>query len=127
MRTIEQIIKENWFTLEELRECEKKWICNGMGWKWWIQWTNLMRALPYFQWDKEKKLLNDLDLVADIHDISYYKWWNVFDFLKSNYILWLNIMRLLYWTNTFDRLLVFIIVFGGTTLFGSKYFNWISK
>ena len=124
MSTIEQIVAENWYTIEELKECERKWICNGMGWKWGIQWTNLMRALPYFQGEKEKKLLEDLDLISDMHDIWFHKWWWILDFIKANYKLALGVCRLIYWTKTIDRILVFIIIFLSTTLFWRKYFNW---
>ena len=120
MTTIEQIIKENWYTIYELKKYYKEWRVNWF----WPKHYNLFKYLPRFNSKKFFQLKLDLNLIADIHDLSYNKWWNVLDFIKANYILWKNVIRLLHWTNFFWRLLVFLWLFLWTTLFGFKYFNW---
>jgi len=121
MKTIEQIVNENWYTIKELKKCK---YCNWCGWKWGINFELLMKSLPYFRKDKGKQLLEDLHLLCNMHDIWFHKWWWVVDFIKANYKFALWVCELIYWTKTIDRWLIFIIIFLGTTLFWRKYFNW---
>ena len=44
MKTIEQIVNENWYTIEELKNCK---YCNWCGWKWWINFELLIRRLTF--------------------------------------------------------------------------------
>ncbi len=124
MKTVEEIIKRNWFTVEELKDCFKKWICNWIWGKGWINFDKVISWLPYFDTKKWEKLHNDLDLISCIHDYEYFKWWNVLDFLKANFKLSMNVIELLHWTKWYSRLWIFILVFWWTTMFWFKYFNW---
>ena len=124
MSTVNRIIKSHWYTKKYLLECEKKWICNGMGWKGGIQWTDKLRKLPYFKKGKEKQLLIDLDLISDIHDLYYLAWWWVMKFIKANYLFCIDLLQLLNWTLPMSRLILFIISFVWLNVFGRKYFNF---
>jgi len=117
MNTIKQIISDNWYTIEQLKKCKH---CNGC----WPKKHNFFKYLPKFDNSKFDKLKQDMNLICNIHDDMYYKGWNIFDFLKANYILWENIMRLAHWTNLTWRIIIFFIFFLGTTLWGFRYFNW---
>ena len=124
MSTIKKILKENWCSIWQYKECIKSWICNWIWGKGWINFDKIMYWLPYFDTTRWKQLHKDLDYLSMCHDKSYNKWWNILDFIKSNYILSVNILRLIHWTKWYSKLLVFILVFGGTTMFGFRYFNW---
>ena len=124
VKTINRIIKENWFTRTDISVYRKMWVCNWAWWKGWIKWTKLWSLLHWFQTKKGKQLLIDIDLISDMHDIRFYLWWWLFDFIKANYKFCLNMMQLLWWTNTPSRLLLFIILFLWVTIFWIKYFTW---
>ena len=124
MTTIEQILQENWCSILEYKKCIKSWVCNWIWWKGWINFDKLINKLPYFDTTKWKKLHQDLDYLSMCHDLSYNKGWNLFNFLKANYILWKNVIKLIHWTNLFWKVLVFLCIFLWTTLFGFKYYNW---
>jgi len=123
MKTIDKIIKDNWFNRNELIICKQNWICNWCWWKGWFNFTKALNKLPYFQSDKEKQLLFDLELICNMHDIWFNKWWTFLDFIKYNFKIADNIIILLHWTNSLYRIFIFISVFLWTTLFGWKYFN----
>jgi len=101
-----------------------------MGWKWGIKWTDEFRKLKYFKSTEEQELLDDFNLVSDIHDIDFEnKTWitilkSISNFLKSNYDLIIRLLRLLHWTTVLWRLLIFIVAFWGLNIFWIKYFNW---
>lgn len=95
-----------------------------MGWKWWIQWTKAMRKLKAFKSEKEKKLLDNLDLVSDIHDLDFEKGWWIKEFYKVNLFLIIRILKLLYWTSETSRVSLFIILFFWLNTMWIKYFNW---
>ena len=121
MNTIDIIIAQNWYTKEQLLDCEKQWICNWMWSKWGIQWTDELRKFKYFQGWKIKQLLFDLDLVSNIHDIQIWESENFKQFIKANYVLSNNIIQLLHWTWFIRKVIVWLSVFLGTTIFW--YFN----
>ena len=124
MKTIDKILKEAWYTKQELLECEIEGTCNWMWGKWGIQWTDELRKLKYFDSEKETKLLNDLDLVSDIHDIKFNKGWFIIAFLIANYELCLHIIMLLHWTNTTAKVIIFILLMLWLNTFGIFYFSW---
>ncbi len=120
MRTIEQIVTENWYTIEELKECK---YCNWCWWKGGINFELLIKSLPYFKKDKGKQLLEDLHLLCNMHDIWFYKWWNLIDFFVVNLIFSVWVYRLLHWTLFIVRLFLFVILYLLLNLFGIRYFN----
>jgi len=123
MQTIDWIINRSLYTKETLEQCENKGICNWCGWKGGVDFEKLIQALPYFNQEKWKKLLEDLHLICNMHDLDYELWVDFFDFIKANYELAINIYYLLNWTSKFKRILMFLIVFLGTTIKGWKYFK----
>ena len=127
MKTINKIIKDNWFTRTELSVYRKKWITNWMGGKWWVKITKQLRKLPWFNRKKWKQLLIDMDLVSDMHDVRFYIWWWFISFLRANWKFSYNILRLLHWTTFMSRFLLFTTLFLWTTLLGWKYFNFSKK
>lgn len=124
MSTINKILKREWYTIDELIDCEFEWICNGMWAKNWFQITDYLRWLKYFNSKKEKKLLRDMDLISDIHDIKWLKPWCIFAFLKSNYVFCIDIVSLFYWTNTINRILLFSILFIWLNIWWVFNYKW---
>jgi len=122
--TISVILRELWVTTDELYICYDTWICNWCGWKWWINFTNIMRHLPLFKEWKGKKLEEDIFLVCLWHDMKFAEWWNILDFLTYNLIFSISIFRLTNWTLFIVRLLIFITLFTLLNVIWWKYFNW---
>ena len=124
MRTIERILKELWTTEKEIRiKCKEIW-CNGCWWKGGFNYTEYLRSLPYFQKEKEQRLLEDITLLCNYHDLLYSKWWKLKDFIRANYIFVSSIITLLHWTNILWRLFIFIVIFIWMTIWWRKYFNF---
>ena len=124
MKTIDRILKEAWYTKEDLLVCEIKWHCNGMWSKWGIQWTDRARNMKYFQDKKHKTLLQNLDYISDIHDIDCNKWGFIIAFFKANYILAIRMLELLNWTSISSKVSAFILIFLWTNIFWIRTFNW---
>lgn len=124
MKTIDIILKEAWYTKEHLLEQRRIGKTNGMGRKWWIAWTKQARKFKAFNSNRLEQLLNDLDLVSDIHDLEFGKWGGIIKFYKSNLDLINRVLILLHWTSTLRRLLVFIIMFIGLNTIWVIAFNW---
>lgn len=124
MATIDNILKKRWYTKQELLQCELDWICNWMWAKWWFQFTDKLRKLKYFNWEKERALLFDLDLISDIHDIKFEKWGSIFDYIRANYYFSIDLYTLLNWTSYTARITLFIIVFIWLNLFWFKHFKF---
>jgi len=127
MKTINKIIRDNWFTRTELAIYREKWITNWMGGKWWIKFTKELSKLPWFNREKWKQLLIDMDLVSDMHDVRFYIWWWFISFLRANWKYWANMIRLFHWSTFTSRFLLFTTLFLWTTLLGWKYFNFSKK
>ncbi len=124
METINKILYQHWFTKQSISYiCSKIW-CNGCGWKWWVDFEMLLKALPYFREDKGKKLLEDLHYLCLLHDYWFYIWWNIIDFLKANFYFAKWIFKLTWRTNILARFLIFVIILISLNIFGIKYFNW---
>lgn len=123
MKTIDQIITDNWFIRNELIVCKQSGICNWCWWKWGFNFTKALNKIPYFNSNKKQELLFDLSLICNMHDLQYNKWWTFLDFINYNYILANNVMRLFHWTNSIARMILFVLIFWWTTLFWYKYFN----
>lgn len=129
MKTIDLILQEAWYTREYLLLQRISGRTNGMGWKWGIQWTDELRKLKAFDSEEEHELLNDLDLISDIHDIEFEnKDWDtlyksITNFISANYRLIIRIIRLLHWTTTIWRLFIFTLGFFWLNIFGWRYFN----
>ena len=123
MKTIEKIIKKSDINLIYLRDRK---ITNWCGWKWGFNFSLFIKKniakFKFFNNSKSNDFFKDLKIVCEIHDRDYYIWENFSDFIKANYTLVVNINLLLNWTWIIRRLLVSIIVFWGTTIFGWKYF-----
>ena len=124
MKTIDRILKEAWYTKEQLLKCELDKKCNGMWAKGWIQWTDRMRKLKYFKSKKNKTLLINLDYISDIHDIEYIKWGSIFKFIRVNYELANRMIELLHWTNILWRLIVFTLCFFWTSTVWARTYNF---
>ena len=124
IKTIDKIIKEAWYTKQFLLECRCSGRTNWMGWKWWIQWTDEARKLKGFESSEEQELLNDLDLVSDIHDLDFEAGWWIIAYIKANYKLIMRILELLHWTSTFWRITIFCLAFFWLNIFWIKYFNF---
>ena len=124
MKTIDIILKEAGYTKEYLIQTELDWITNWMWSKWGIQWTDEARKFKAFDSVKWQELLDDLDLVSNIHDLEFWKWWGIKQFYKSNLDLINRVLILLHWTSTLRRLAVFIIMFFGLNTIWAKSFNW---
>ena len=124
MKTIEKILAKYGVDASTLKTDKN---CNWCWWKWGIDFDNLMEALPYFRQDKGQKLMQDLRLVCCLHDLCFTRWWNWKDFLKCNWQFAKNVYQLINWTKWIYRIIIFIVLFLWTTLFGKKYFNWWSK
>lgn len=124
MKTIDIILKEAGYTKAFLLKMEKKGICNWVGAKWGIQFTDRLRKYKYFQRTKKKKLLRDMDFIADIHDLDWYYGWGFITFIKSNYDLAIRMCQLLHWTTISARFITFCLFFFSVTLFGWKNYNW---
>ena len=131
MKTIDLILEKYDFSKEEIINLETKWICNWCGGKGWFNFSKFLDKISTFKNFNSEKFINfknDLKIICCIHDYQYstksfYKNKNFFDFLSYNYQLAINILLLLHWTSVIRRLIVFISVFGWTSLFGWKYFN----
>ena len=124
MKTIEIILKQAWYTREYLIQTELDWITNWMWAKWGIQFTDEARKFKAFESKKAQELLDNLDLVSNIHDLEYAKWGWIKAFYKSNLDLINRVLILLYWTSILRRLLVFIIMFFSLNTIWAKAFNW---
>jgi len=120
MTTIKAILKTANISKDDIAEYRKVWICNWCGWKWGWSISDSLESLPYFKEEKRKNLLKDIKIICCLHDYDFFKktW-----FLKSNYKLAIRILQLLHWTTTWKRLLLFILIFWGTTLFWYKYYK----
>lgn len=132
MKTINKILKESGYTKEFLLECRKSGRTNWMGGKWGIQWTEKMRKMQFFENEREQELLDDLDLVSDMHDIAFENETgtnilkSILNFIKANYDLILRIIRLLHWTSIYSR--IWFLLWNITlTVFWVRYFNWNLK
>ena len=127
MQTIDKILLNYWLNRDILQEKCRKYGCNGCGWKWGIDFENLLKSFPKFREDKWKKLLQDLHLICNLHDIWFAKGGWYIDFIKANWLFAKNVKQLVHWTNKKYRWALFVFVFLLTTCFGWKYFNWNKK
>ncbi len=124
MKTIDVILKEAGYTKKYLLKCRASGLTNWMGRKGWIGWTKQARKFKAFDSKRWNQLLNDLDLVSDIHDLEFWKWGRVIKFYKANLDLINRVLILLHWTSILRRLLVFIIMFFGLNTVWVIAFNW---
>ena len=133
MKTIDIILKESGYTKAFLLKQRQSGRTNWMWWKWGIQWTDEMRWLKLFRKQEEQELLNDLDLVSDIHDLDFENanskniFHSIIRFIKANYRLIMRIIRLLHWTTVTSRTWLFILSFIWLNTVWIKYFNWAWK
>lgn len=124
IRVIDEILKKHWYTKDFLLEQRSLGITNWMWWKWWIQWTKQANKLTFFKKEKEKKLLEDLDLISDTHDLWFNEWWWIKEFYLVNCTYINDVLALLHWTTTFSRIIIFTILYVWLNTIGIKYFNW---
>ena len=130
MKTIDQILEEAWYTKEFLLKQRKIGRTNGMWGKWGIKWTDKMRKMKAFESKKEQSLLDNLDLVSDIHDIEFENATgtnilkSIQNFLRANYELIIRILQLLHWTTISGRLWLSIILNLALNTIWAKYFKW---
>jgi len=121
---VEDILKIS--LIEISIECKKYW-CNWCWWKWGINFGGLMKALPYFNEWKWKRLLQDLTYLCNWHDIQFWKWWSYFDFVRANFLFSYWVFKLIHWTRLFYRIVIFIVLFLWLTFKWKKYFNFITN
>jgi len=127
METIDYIIKKAWYESKFLLEQRALWITNGMWAKRWINISKLLRSFPWFNKKKQAKLIDDLDLLSDLHDIDFGKPWNYKDFYKANLIYIERVLQLLHWTPVIVRLLIFILFYTVLNTMWMLHFNWKSN
>jgi len=127
METIDYIIKKAWYESKFLLEQRALWITNGMWAKRWINISKLLRSFPWFNKKKQAKLIDDLDLLSDLHDIDFGKPWNYKAFYKANLIYIERVLQLLHWTPVIVRLLIFILFYTVLNTMWMLHFNWKSN
>lgn len=113
-------------TQQEILSLKSQWIINGIWWKWWADFwlilKELVKELPSYQEEKYLKLIDDIEYIAYNHDYEFYKWKTFFSFIKANFLFWYRIYKKLYWS-WFKWVLVWVMAFLFTTIFGRKYFR----
>lgn len=124
MKTIDIILKQAGYTKEFLLKCRASGLTNWMWRKGWVAWTKQARNFKAFDSKRGNQLLDDLDLISDIHDLEFGKWGWLIKFYKSNYDLINRTLILLHWTSTLRRFLVFTIMFIGLNTVWIIAFNW---
>jgi hypothetical protein len=124
IRLIDKILNKHLYTKDFLLEQRSLGVTNWMWWKWGIQWTKQAKKLAYFKKEKEKQLLEDLDLISDIHDLWFNEWWWVKEFYLVNYTYINDVLALLHWTTIFSRWIILIVLFFWLNTIWLKYFNW---
>jgi len=133
MSTIELIVKDNWNNIFDLIKYNDRWLCNWCGGQWWFSFTKMFNNLisirekykilqyiifPTLDKNKLSQLNFDMSLLCCMHDIDY---WQHNWFIKSNYKLAKNIIRLFHWTKWW--IVLWILTFLWTTIFWYKYYN----
>lgn len=110
LRTIEKISR---YSDDTIREWKEKGYINWCGWKWWVNFSDIIELLfknfEKFAWEKIQNLWADIERLCAEHDLDYeYKKW----FYLSNYIFakWVkNLIKS--WTSTSERFVIFLIIF----------------
>ena len=101
---------------------------NWCGWEWGFKFTIIrdrIKKLKFLDPKKVDKLYHDIEVkVCNPHDEDFALWGGILDFYRANYMFIERLLRLLHWTNTVSRLLVFIVVFIWLSTVWVKYFNW---
>ena len=98
----------------------------------WGKWSfdfvrikNIIEKAPFVNPKKLNKLWKDIDTRWCLkHDKAFLKGWNLLSFLKANHEFWIDVLSCIYWTTTFTRVNVYVILVVSTTLFWWKFFNW---
>ena len=127
METIDYIIQKAWYESKFLLEQRALWVTNWMWAKRWINISKLLRSLPWFDKKKQAKLIDDLDLISDLHDIDFGKWGNYKDFYNANLNYIKRVLQLLHWTPVIVRLLIFILFYTILNTVWMLHFNWKSN
>jgi len=127
METIDYIIQKAWYESKFLLEQRALGITNWMWAKKGINISRLLRSLPWFNKKKQAKLIDDLDLISDLHDIDFGKWGNYKDFYKANLNYIESVLQLLHWTPVIVRLLIFILFYTVLNTVWMLHFNWKSN
>ena len=124
MRTIEKILKYN-FSEKEIEEMKNVWIINGCGWKWWVDFSEIIEIFfekfENFKNEKNLELWSDIEKLCFEHDYDFYIWKN---FKKSNFDFAFWVFRLIKsWTNFLERFLIFVIIFFLLNKYWKKYYK----
>lgn len=101
---------------------------NWCWWEWWFKFELLkdrIKKLPFFDINKIESLYKDIEKKCCYpHDIRFEIWWNIFDFIKANYIFSKDLIWILQWTTIFWRFTIFLVSFILLNIFWIRYFNF---
>lgn len=101
---------------------------NWCWWEWWFKFSllkNRIKKVKFFNPDKIEKLYNSIEVRwCNPHDIAFARWGWIKAFLKANWEFIIEMLRILHWTSTPSRLLIFIVLFFWLNTIWIKYFNW---
>lgn len=130
MSKINKILEYN------LSEYEKKllvvkWISNWCWKKWWFNFSNFFDKVQKRVWFKSEKFdsfkYDIKELCSFYHDIKFWEWWKILDFLSCNYEFWIKVIQKMHWTNVYWRFISFFIIFFWLSIFWISAFNWGKK
>jgi len=101
---------------------------NWCWWEWWFKFRVILdwiRWCSVFDYKKAEWLYQTIEAkCCNPHDDRSDIWWNLIDYIKSNYEFTMDLLKVLHWTNCLSRCFIFILSIVGMNLFGTKYFNW---
>ena len=129
MRTVEQYLRYN-LTISQITELKRIWVINWVWWEWgydFYKLCNKIWELKYFDEKKINALYNDLELLANEHDIDYTIWNTIYGFLRANYLFCLWVVGLTHWSTRTGRFLLFIWLFSWLIIFWIRFYNWNRK
>lgn len=109
----------------------KEFKFNGCWKEWGFKFDTLLpkiAKLPFVDKTKLNKLYKDIESkCCYYHDLDYFHWGWVKDFIKSNYVFSYRLICLLHWTSMFWRITIFSIAFMWLNIFWISAFNWGKK
>ena len=128
-KIIDKYKKYWWLQTKEINILKKAWIINWIGWKGGSLEPIIkdIMNLPYFNNDRYKELIEDIEKISWWHDLDYYIWGWYYKFTKANLVFSMRFYKLLGWTKWYKRLWIVIFTFYVLQKYGKQYFNWIKK
>ena len=133
MKTINKLLRYN-FNRKQRRFLESQWYINWCGWKWGINFSdilkNLIKQLKWFEKDYLIDLLRDLEKLCWEHDIDFTLGWTKWDFKKANFRFAYKVFKLTSWDkwrHIFGRIWLMIVIYTLLNRHGKEYFNFWPK